>query len=148
MTACVIPDILDVTGLLFSRYAAKGLFEDLYPFIDADPELQRDDLVENVIRLKETDGALYRAASYFGIGTLMGKSSVLGNSIGWTMDEFLAVVKNSPGADYPINPFIDKTHLFAELLSGNMDAYVDQKEGVCFLGKNANVQSVGIYDGG
>ena len=36
-----VPDILNVSGLPIQQYSAKGLLEDLYPYIDADEELNR-----------------------------------------------------------------------------------------------------------
>jgi ABC-type glycerol-3-phosphate transport system substrate-binding protein len=89
MTAGNIPDIIDVSVLPVECYAKKGMFEDLYPYIDADPELSREDILPNILQAIEIDGHLYHTLSDFYIETVMGRSGILGNDIGWTLDEFL-----------------------------------------------------------
>ena len=53
-----IPDIIDLTAFSYDTLAGKGLLLDLYPYLDADPELSRSDFLSNVLTASETDGAL------------------------------------------------------------------------------------------
>ena len=45
IVAGMVPDILCTDGIPLKQYAAKGVLEDLWPFIDNDPELGRDKLM-------------------------------------------------------------------------------------------------------
>ena len=58
-----IPDILDISSVNYVQLASKGLIEDLYPYIDADEELNREDFFENVLAAMEVDGKLYAACA-------------------------------------------------------------------------------------
>lgn len=53
------PDLLDLTALPAERYARKGYLEDLYPYLDADPVLDRADMEPHLLAAMETDGRLY-----------------------------------------------------------------------------------------
>ncbi len=65
-----IPDILLVDPAMpYDSYVAKGLFTDLYPLIDADPDISRDDLMPNVLSAYEKDGKLMSIAPVFNLYT-------------------------------------------------------------------------------
>ena len=131
ITLGAIPDILDLSDLPFVTWAHKGLFEDLYPFIDADSELSRNDIIENVMRLLETDGRLYRITTEFIISSLTGHPSVLGESMGWTMDEFFSVIVDNPGADVPLGAWFSKVDFLWWYVQMNPDLFINRQEGVC-----------------
>jgi hypothetical protein len=59
-----VPDIIaNETGLPLAQYASKGLLEDLWPYIDADPEYSRDKLMAQPLNAAQTEGKLYRLRS-------------------------------------------------------------------------------------
>ena len=120
-----VPDILDVSNLPFSRYAAQDLLIDLYPLIDSDPYLNRSDLMENVLQVTEINGGLYRIFPFYSIGTLAGNPSVVGSYPGWNMNEFTAVLEANPNADYVMGQGITKMNFLQILLMLNMDSFVD-----------------------
>ena len=43
----------------FENLGAKGALVDLYEFIDADEDINRDDFVQSILRAMEYDGKLY-----------------------------------------------------------------------------------------
>ena len=51
-----VPDMILTDGLPVRQYAAKGLLEDLYPYIDAD--MGRDALITPVLDADSEDGKL------------------------------------------------------------------------------------------
>ncbi len=53
------PDVFDLRGLPVEQYVRRGYLEDLYPYLDAGPDLSREDLDQTLLRAMETDGALY-----------------------------------------------------------------------------------------
>ena len=60
ISAGKVPDILNVSTLGAEGWQARGLFEDLWPYIDSDPELGREELMEGVFQALETGGKLYQ----------------------------------------------------------------------------------------
>ncbi len=84
-----IPDIIDFSHIPARYYEEKGLLADLYPYIDADPEIERSDLFSAYLNTYERDGALYRALQFFSIFCFVGKSDIVGTEHGWTLEEML-----------------------------------------------------------
>jgi len=118
------PDMLSLNRLPFTHYIQRGLLVDLYPFIDSDPELGRDILINNILMATETDGRLYRIAPHFQISTIAGSQDILGSYSGWNLSEFMAVIENNPEADLPMGPRTSK-HSFITLLIDNLDEFID-----------------------
>lgn len=123
------PDIIDVRDLHYKEFAAKNLLTDLYPFIDSDPDINRDDFLPGVLRASELDGCLYQVFQEFWIDTLVGHPSVLGENPGWTMDELMAVLDANPGADIPLGGRFDKLRFMRMAVSSNIDEYIDWETG-------------------
>lgn len=87
-----VPDIIDLSGLPYTQLAGKGLLQDLYPLIDADSDLNRDDFFASVLSAREVNGGLYSTVDGFSINTVMGATSIVGEEPGWTYDEFNAAL--------------------------------------------------------
>ncbi len=83
-----LPDIFCLNGLNYRQLAAKGLLEDLYPYIDKDKELKRSDFFENVLKAVEVDGKLCATVPGFYISSAIGAASVVGDEPGWTYEQF------------------------------------------------------------
>lgn len=127
------PDILDIRFMPIQNYASKGLLVDLYPFLDADPELSRDDLLENLLIASEIDGSLYRLIPAFELITMFGNPGILGDYPGWTVEEFLDVILDNPQAERPIGNNGTKMALLSFLILNNMDEYIDIQSGTAFF---------------
>ncbi|MCL2627931.1 MAG: extracellular solute-binding protein [Oscillospiraceae bacterium] len=126
-----VPDILDVSNphIPYKQYAKKGLFENLYPYIDSDPVFNRNDFIESVLSAAETNGSLYQLFPSFYVNTFVGHPSVVGTQIGWTMDEFATVLNAHPKADYPLGQGGDKMWFLWSAVSFGIDDYVDMSAG-------------------
>ena len=96
MLAGNCPDIINLNGLPAKQLAAKGLLADLYPLIDADPELSREDFFPAVLKAMENDGKLYSTCSGFEIISAVGSSRVVGSEPGWTYAELMAALEQMP----------------------------------------------------
>ena len=64
----------------------KGMLADLYPLLDADEELKREDYFENILTSLEVNGALYATCAGVSFQTAIGAASVVGDSAGWSYD--------------------------------------------------------------
>ena len=129
-----MPDILDISLLSADRLGSKGLVEDLYPYMDADPELNRSDLLEHVIQAFEENGKLYQTVGNFYILTTAGLSRVVGNQIGWTMDEFQEAMSRLQAENPNCTVFERYTTqdlALTFLLYLELENYVDWSSGEC-----------------
>jgi len=123
------PDMLFLLDLPYQSFISKGLLVDLYPFIDADPELSRDGLIENVLLALEVDENLYQLPFDFRINTIAGSESVLGNYPGWTFDEFIEIMSGNSQADVPLDPFFHSGEFMHHLTQSVIGEFVDYETG-------------------
>ena len=132
-----MPDMLDLSSMPVSRLAAKGLLEDLYPYIDADPELSREQFFPNVLALCEKDGKLVSTLSGFYLSSLIGASSVVGDTPGWTYEEFDAALASMPEGCRPLSVYTTRDQILSTCLSLDFDKYVNWATGECDFNNEA-----------
>ncbi len=126
------PDILLTDGTLNpTNLARKGLFLDLYPYIDADPEMARDDFVSGVLSATELNGALPTVTLSYTVMTAVGDSDVLGADMGWIWEQYNALTAQYPNAV----PFyqIDRNSMLLYLLHMGGDKLIDRSAGKAHL---------------
>ena len=126
-----VPDILNISGLPIQQYGAKGLLEDLWPYIDNDPDLGRDAVMENVFKAAELDGKLYQIFSTFSIQTVVGATKVVGDRMSWTLDDLKAALATMPEGCTILGEGDTKAGMLSMVLSQNMDSFVDWATGQC-----------------
>lgn len=126
-----MPDILALDQLPYRQMAAKGLLTDLYPYIDGDSSLDRDDYFQNVLSALEVDGGLYCAPGGFGVMTAAGASSVVGDEPGWTYDDYYAALAIMPEGCEGFDVGFDRNSLLTLCLVLDLDQYMDWSTGEC-----------------
>lgn len=126
-----LPDLLSLNQLPYDQLASKGLLENLYPYLDADPELKREDFFQNVLAALEVNGGLYQVAPSFQIGTLLGASSVVGAKPGWTYADFEAALATMPEGCSPLDQYTTRDDMLQRLVTLEMDRLVDWQTGKC-----------------
>ena len=127
-----MPDILSVSQEIpYRQLAAKGLLEDLYPYMDADGQLRREDFFPNVISAMELDGKLYAACAGFAVETAIGASSVVGDTPGWTYDDYYAALATMPEGCEGFDLGIDRDTMLEVSLALDLTDYVDWSAGTC-----------------
>lgn len=94
------PDLLYLWNLQMdaAEYGPKGFLEDLYPYIDKDEDISRDDLVPSLLSAYETDGHLYGTISEFSVITMFGPESVLESIENWDFQALQSLAAESGGA--------------------------------------------------
>ena len=126
-----IPDILDVRNLNYSQLASKGIIEDLYPYIDNDPELKREDFFPNVLKAMEVNGKLCTTVPGFYISTVLGASSVVGEEPGWNYEAFDQALASMPEGCQPFDPYVTRDIILSNCLALEMNNFVDWSSGKC-----------------
>lgn len=129
MMAGTLPDIIPTNQLPYRQIAAKGLLEDLYPYIDADKDLKREDFFSNLLAALEVNGGLYEIVSGFSVETLSGAASIVGDTPGWTYDDFNAALAKMPEGCTALEPYVTRDQVLSSLLYADMDSFVDWSTG-------------------
>lgn len=131
ITAGNVPDMIDTSNLPITQYGAKGVLEDLWPFIENDPDLGRGALMENVFKAAEQDGKLYRIFSDFSIQTVAGATSVVGDRMSWTLEDMKAALATMPEGCMLFGESDTKSDMLRTVLAQNLSSYVDWETGKC-----------------
>ena len=124
-------DILDTADLPIQQYGNKGILEDLLPFLDNDPEISRNCLIENVLNTAMRDGKLYQAFPSFSILTVVGNADIVGERLSWTFEDLAATLDAMPENCTIFGAGETKETLFEVLLPIELDSFVDWNTGKC-----------------
>ncbi|MCQ2523648.1 MAG: extracellular solute-binding protein [Lachnospiraceae bacterium] len=125
------PDIVIASdSTTIHNYISKGLYYDMNSLLDNDPEIKREDLFPNVIKMGSYDGKLYEIIPSFYIETVVGKKSILGDRQGWTMKEMMEFEKTIPEKSSLIMG-VTRNEFVNNMLAVNSSVYVDMASGKC-----------------
>lgn len=138
------PDILVLDGLNPSRYAAKGVFEDLNVWLDNSSQMERSDFFESVLECYTYDGVLVAIPKNFTLTTLMGSAADLGTKPGWTLREIMDYANAHPDARLMANA--DKEEILETLFQYTQDTFVDWRSGQCFFDGDTFVELLEFAD--
>ncbi len=127
------PDILYSSGMPISQFAGKGLLVDLWTLIDADAELSREDLMTEVFDAMSVNGKLYTVTDSFNIQTVVGKASVVGDEIGWTLDELMALKAQMDPEVTIFGAYDTKEGILQSCVSRAADSFVNWDEKKCYF---------------
>lgn len=124
------PDLIDLSDLSAGPYISQGILVDLYPMIDVDAELNREDFVPGILKLYEQDGHMYGIAPGYRLETIMGKKALLGDPLDWTAEKMQSVIDGLPKGSCFINN-LGSGGLLRIVLQRGMDGYVNWEKAEC-----------------
>lgn len=126
-----VPDIIAVGYFMpIDQYAAKGILEDLTPYIERD--LGKDALVEDFFKtLRDDNGKLYEAYSAFTMQTLVGLRSVVGDEADWSFKKLQEAFATLPEGASIVGDYYSRTSALYMFLYSNMDKFVNWETGKC-----------------
>ena len=125
-----VPDIIDLGyGLSYLQLAQRGYLEDLWPYIESDPDLAGN-VVEAPLRAAEVDGGLYAAFGSVLIHTLVGSADQVGDRTNWTLEELRNAFSAMPEDSTIFQSDTSRETVAARLLELCVERYVDW-EGTC-----------------
>lgn len=131
ITSGNIPDILITDNEMpFESYAAKGIFADLYEFIDKDDTINREDFLPNLMTAMEIDGKLYRFTDSFKIFTAIGKTSIFGKETGIDFKRINEIIQTRPKGT-EIFAGTTKENILEHAMEICGDNFIDYKTGKC-----------------
>lgn len=126
-----VPDIIAVGYFMpIDQYAAKGILEDLTPYIERD--LGKDALVEDFFKtLRDDNGKLYEAYPAFTMQTLVGLRSVVGDEADWSFKKLQEAFATLPEGASIVGDYYSRTSALYMFLYSNMDKFVNWETGKC-----------------
>lgn len=135
------PDILD-ESIPLDRLAKQGALEDLWPWIDGDPDISREGLMVHVLECLEVDGKLPQVCGGFEIETAVTGAAVAGDRTGWTMEEMLDAFgggmpefyfARNDGLNLIYTMFhrFDRRSALYNLVNMNLSRFVNMETGEC-----------------
>lgn len=103
ITSGKAPDIIEIfeyqnPTYILDELGRKGWLEDLYPYLDKDGELSREDIMQIPLKLSETDGKLERIVPVFSIHCVAADKKILGNmkKLTWNWEEYASLCRTQP----------------------------------------------------
>lgn len=133
-----MPDILivDSYNMPVENFAAKGLLADIGALISKDEELSKKEYMNNVFEACKIDGKLYEIVPTFSVSTFIGKTSLVGERSGWTMQEAQTLLAGMPEGT---NLFGDMTRsaYFNQVMEFCGSDFVDVSTGKCSFDSEA-----------
>lgn len=125
------PDILVVSREMpIGSYLNKGLFADLYEFIDNDPDMEREAFLESIFKAYENDGKLCELVPQFSIDTVVGKASLVGDKRGRTAGDFIKLAETYPDKKM-MNGYTTKSSALDTLIRYSYGSFIDKNSGEC-----------------
>ena len=123
-----IPDILCIESLPVSQYIQKGLLTDLYPFMEKDEEVNKEDFIDSICQATERDGKLYFMGSAFTMQSLIGSKKNLGDMEALTFSEMKKLYDSVP-ENGEFMRMMTKNNFITTMLSERLEDYIDWNTG-------------------
>ena len=127
-----VPDLIaNSMQMPIRQYAAKGLLEDLWPYIDADPECSRDKLMTKPLESLQTDGKLYQLPIDFGVTTAIGLGKVVDGYDTWTLADVNDALSKLPEGATVFNKYYTQDEMLQYCVAMNADSFMNWQDGTC-----------------
>lgn len=109
------------------KLMAKGIFADLYPFIDSDITLQREDFYDNMLKAFEYDGKLYQSVSFVHLYGWVTRKSHLSEFGQWDFESFQRYIEHNSGDNIFTDTSVEEILKQMIMISSNELLDWDQK---------------------
>lgn len=124
------PDIINLSyGGSLQTYVSKGLVEDLNSYLDSSTKIKREDFLETILNAYTFDGVLVSIPTTFSVQTVLGKTSMVGEEMGWSIEDLMKLADSHPEAE--IFEYASKESMLSYLMMFNQESFIDAKTGEC-----------------
>jgi len=103
-------------------------FEDLYTYIDADPELSRESFLPNLLEAMSVNGKLTNLWQYVDIRTVAASKEAVGDGKGLTPADYDVIFENS---EKYLSYGTTKTSLLDDIATISVSVFTDKESGSC-----------------
>ncbi len=128
------PDILQLSSNMGTQqWIRQGLFVDLYPYLDADPALDRQDLIGNALAACEHNGTLPTLMPSFVFSTVMIANDLWQTPAAhWNLQQFTEVCDTLPQLQMPFYPQ-GRAYALQLFVASGGSTFIDYATGTCHL---------------
>lgn len=126
------PDIIELPNdILLHQFGEKGTIEDLYPYIDNEEGVKREEFVENILPWFETGGKLYGLTPFFKLLSIFGNPNYFqGEQI--TFHEFKELYEsNINNEDITVYNALDKYFILQHCITYSIESFVNMETYSC-----------------
>ena len=106
----------------------KGLFVDLYEFLDKDPDLKKEDIMPNVLKASERNGKLLSLSPSFYINTYIAKKQFV-DTPDWSVDQMIETYEKLP-KDMKLTTLDCKEQILVMMIF-TLNECIDYEKGTC-----------------
>ncbi len=110
---------------------ASSAFLDLYPLLDADPELSRESFLPRLLEDLSVNGELHELWTEVNVITLAARVSDVGDGKGLSTADYDRILAESGHYDAVFQHFMDKVNLLRYVSTVGISRYVNRAEGTC-----------------
>ena len=126
------PDIIVTAGSIVSEQVIENeIYADLYPLIDSDDIVTRDNLFDCVEEAFDDNGKMWGITHEFMVSSVLGTQETLGGRESWTFDEMLDFALSLP-SDTEFFDLLDQDKAKKVLLgTSGYNYFIDYENGSC-----------------
>ena len=121
--------MIDLSNVSVSQMVAKGVLEDLNPYLEQSGKLNREDFVENILNAYTYDEKLVCIPTTFSMQTVIGSTSMVGSEDGWTLEELMNLANEHPDAE--LFDKVSKVSILQTAMMFNEEAFINWETGEC-----------------
>lgn len=122
-----VPDIISLYQLPANMYIKKGILTDLYPLMEKDTEVKKEDFLESVLNTLEQDKRLYYINSTLSLD-VWSVGEKYWKEEGWNFKE-MEELYHKKSKDQLFFYYVYREDILRKLILGQMDDLIDWKTG-------------------
>ncbi len=121
------PDLLDLSMVDIGSLVSRGLLEDLNTYLDSDQKVRKEDFLQSVLDAATFQDTLTCIPRNFTLSTLAGRSALVGEKMGWRLEDLMALAKANPNAELFENA--DRDTILESCLTFGWSRFIDWESG-------------------
>lgn len=121
------PDLFKLDMVYVDKLVKNDLIEDLSPYLEDGKGLEREELVESVLRCNTISGVLTCVPPKFTLSIMLGKPAVVGEDSSWTVEEYLEAIRQHEGVQILSAPNDDiaRYSIVTSVLDAELEHFID-----------------------
>ena len=127
-TASDPPDLVIFDG---GVNTASAYFEDLFPWLDADPELSRESFLPRLLEDLSVSGELHELWTGVNVSTIAARASDVGDGRGLTTADYDRILAENEQYQALFQSFMSKENLLSFVARVGISRYVNKVNGTC-----------------
>lgn len=126
------PDILFMSEAMpVGKYISSGIFQDLTERYEKDPDIPRDDFLQNILNAFKTDGKMFVMVPAFYVTGIAGKEKYIGDGSGLTIEKTRELAASLGIKDSEIFGVSTRDAVFESAIEFSGDRFIDEKTNTC-----------------